>query len=172
MQTISIDIETFSSVDLKKCGVYKYAEAPDFEILLFGYSADSGERVVIDLASGDALPQEIIDALADDSVTKWTFNAQFERVCLSRYLRDMDVSLDPFANNHHSATALGKTQFLNPESWRCTMVWVAVYWVATIAGRRGRCAGIGKTKAGRRERTHPLFFQTLCCYKNKRRPFA
>ena len=112
MQTISIDIETFSSVDLKKCGVYKYAEAPDFEILLFGYSADGGERIVIDLASGDALPQEIIDALTDDSVTKWAFNAQFERVCLSRYLRDMDVRLDPFADNHHSAAVLGKAQFL------------------------------------------------------------
>ena len=146
MQTISIDIETFSSVDLKKCGVYKYAEAPDFEILLFGYSADGGERVVIDLASGDALPQEIIDALTDSDVVKWAFNAQFERVCLSRHLRDMDVSLDPFADNHHSAAVLGKARFLNPESWRCTMVWAAYMGLPLSLEGVGAVLGLEKQK--------------------------
>ncbi len=102
MQTLSIDIETYSDVNLSKCGVYKYAESPDFEILLFGYSADGSEVTVIDLAQGERLPQEIIDALTDDTVIKWAFNANFERVCLSRYLRDLGVSLDPFHDNHLS----------------------------------------------------------------------
>ena len=73
-------------MDLSKCGVYKYAEAPDFEILLFGYSIDGGEVKVIDLASGESIPQDVLDALTDDEVTKYAFNANFERVCLSRYL--------------------------------------------------------------------------------------
>ena len=99
MQTLSIDIETYSDVNLSKCGVYKYAESPDFEILLFGYSADGSEVTVIDLAQGERLPHEIIEALTDDTVIKWAFNANFERVCLSRYLRDLGVSLNPFHDN-------------------------------------------------------------------------
>ena len=87
IHTLSIDVETFSNVDLKKCGVYKYAESPDFEILLFGVSVDGGEATVYDLASGDTVPEEIIQALADDSVIKWAYNASFERVCLSVWLR-------------------------------------------------------------------------------------
>lgn len=90
MKTLSIDIETYSSVDLSKCGVYRYTEAPDFAILLFGYSADGGDVHVIDLAGGEKLPEEILNALTDDTVTKWAFNAQFERICLSRHLRDID----------------------------------------------------------------------------------
>ena len=81
MKNISIDIETFSSVDLAKCGVYKYAESPDFQILLFGYSLDGGEVQVIDLASGESIPEDVLAALTDDDVTKWAFNANFERVC-------------------------------------------------------------------------------------------
>ena len=100
MQTLSIDIETYSDVNLSKCGVYKYAESPDFEILLFGYSADGSDVTVIDLAQGEYLPQEIIEALTDNTVIKWAFNANFERVCLSRYLRDLGVGLDPFHDNH------------------------------------------------------------------------
>jgi DNA polymerase len=94
LKNISIDIETFSDVDLNKCGVYKYAESPNFEILLFGYAVDGSEVQVIDLAQGEAIPQDIIDALTDDTVTKWAFNANFERVCLSRYLSDLDISLE------------------------------------------------------------------------------
>lgn len=96
MKSISIDIETFSDVDLGKCGVYKYAESPTFEILLFGYAVDSGEVQVVDLAQGEQFPDENLDALTDDDVTKWAFDANFERVCLSRYLRDRGISLDPF----------------------------------------------------------------------------
>ena len=92
MKNISIDIETFSDIDLNKCGVYRYAESPAFEILLFGYAVDSGAVTVIDLAQGEKIPEEILDALTDDTVTKWAFNANFERVCLSRYLRDLGQS--------------------------------------------------------------------------------
>lgn len=103
MRTLSIDLETFSSVDLAKSGVYRYAEAPDFEILIFGYSVDAGPVQVVDLASGEMIPREIKNAVLDSQVTKWAFNAQFERICLSRYLGI----------------------WLKPNSWRCTMVWSA-----------------------------------------------
>ena len=112
MQTLSIDIETYSDVNLSKCGVYKYAESPDFEILLFGYSADGSEVTVIDLAQGERLPQEIIDALTDDTVIKWAFNANFERVCLSRYLRNLGVSLDPFLDRMRTLLKSGKLALL------------------------------------------------------------
>lgn len=107
MKTLSIDIETFSSAPLSNCGVYKYAEAPDFEILLFGYSADGDPVQVIDLANGEKLPPEILAALTDKAVTKWAFNANFERVCLSRFL------------------GLTTGTYLDPNQWRCSMVWAA-----------------------------------------------
>ena len=96
IKTLSLDLETFSSVNLKKSGVYKYAESDDFEILLFAYSIDGSDVKVIDLAKGEEIPSEILDALTDERISKWAFNAQFERVCLSRYLRDKGISLDPF----------------------------------------------------------------------------
>lgn len=107
MKLLSIDIETFSSVNLAKSGVYRYVEAPDFEVLLFGYSVDGGEVQVVDLACGETIPAEIIDALTDESVTKWAFNASFERVCLSRHI------------------GLPTGEYLDPASWRCSMVWAA-----------------------------------------------
>lgn len=106
-KNLSIDIETFSSIDLSNCGVYKYVEAPDFEVLLFGYSVDGGEVKVVDLAQGEAIPPEIIDLLRDDKVTKWAFNAAFERICLSRHL------------------GMPTGTYLNPSPWKCTMVWSA-----------------------------------------------
>lgn len=123
MNKISIDIETFSDIDLSKCGVYKYAESPAFEILLFGYSVDEGEVKVVDLASGEEIPEDILDALTDDTVIKWAYNANFERVCLSRYLRDKGISSDPFHDNHPLSTE--KAKYLNPAGWRCSMVWGA-----------------------------------------------
>ena len=123
MKNISIDIETFSDIDLNKCGVYRYAESPAFEILLFGYSIDGGEVTVIDLAEGETIPEEILDALTDDAVTKWAFNANFERVCLSRYLHDLGRSLDPFHDNHPLSTEMAV--YLNPTGWCCSMVWAA-----------------------------------------------
>ncbi|MDY6279925.1 MAG: DNA polymerase [Roseburia faecis] len=144
MQTLSIDIETYSSVNLPKCGVYKYAESPDFEILLFGYSADGSDVAVIDLAQGERLPQEIIDALTDDSVIKWAFNANFERVCLSRYLRDLGMSLAPFHDNHPLSTDCAR--FLNPESWRCSMVWAATMGLPLSLEGVGAVLGLEKQK--------------------------
>ena len=107
MKQINIDIETFSSEPLAKCGVYKYAESPDFEILLFGYAVDGGEVQVVDLTAGETIPEEIVQALTDESVIKWAYNAQFERICISRFL------------------GLPAGQYLDPASWHCTMVWAA-----------------------------------------------
>lgn len=144
MRNLEIDIETYSSVSLQKCGVYKYAESPDFEILLFGYSADGGEARVIDLASGETLPADVLSALTDDSVTKWAFNAQFERVCLSRYLSDMGISLDPFHERHLLSTACAR--FLNPETWRCSMVWSAYMGLPLSLEGVGAVLGLEKQK--------------------------
>ena len=107
MRYIEIDIETYAEVDLSKCGVYRYAEDPSFEILLFGYSVDGGPVRVIDLASGEQIPSDIIEGIKDDSVIKWAFNAQFERICLSAFLSNGDI------------------HYLNPSSWRCSMIWAA-----------------------------------------------
>ncbi|WP_270421233.1 DNA polymerase [Acidaminococcus massiliensis] len=123
MKSLSLDLETYSDVNLAKCGVYKYAESPAFEILLFGYAVDGGAMQVIDLAQGETIPEEILDALTDDAVTKWAFNANFERVCLSRYLTDLGRSLDPFHDQHPLFQEC--TRFLNPDGWKCSMVWSA-----------------------------------------------
>ena len=90
-------------------------EAPDFEILLFEYSVDSGPVQVIDLACGEKIPEDIIAALTDDAVIKWAFNANFERVCLSQHLQNMGISLDPFHDKHPLSTECAR--YLNPESW-------------------------------------------------------
>lgn len=107
MKNLSIDLETYSSVDINKAGVYRYSESPDFEVLLFGYSVDGDPAQVIDLACGESIPAEIQEALVDPAVTKWAFNASFERVCLSRYL------------------GLPSGAYLDPQQWRCSMVWSA-----------------------------------------------
>jgi len=107
MKTLSIDIETYSSTNLAKAGVYRYVESPDFEILLFSYSIDGGNVQVVDLASGEKLPSDVITALMDETVIKWAFNANFERVCLSRFL------------------GLLTGEYINPTSWKCSMVWAA-----------------------------------------------
>ncbi|AOV98910.1 DNA polymerase [Dehalococcoides mccartyi] len=146
MKTLSIDIETFSSTDLNKCGVYKYAESPDFEILLFGYSVDGCEVQVVDSTEGETLPFEVLDALTNDDVLKWAFNANFERVCLSRYLSDMGISLDPFADSHCSSQYLGKSKYLNPKSWRCSMVWSAYMGLPLSLEGAGAVLGLEKQK--------------------------
>lgn len=144
MKNLEIDIETYSSVSLQKCGVYKYAEADDFEILLFGYSVDGGEVEVVDLACDEEIPAEVLDALTDDTVTKWAFNAQFERVCLSRHLADRGVSLDPFHDNHPLSTECSR--FLNPESWKCSMVWSAYMGLPLSLEGIGAVLGLEKQK--------------------------
>ncbi len=124
MRTISCDIETYSDVDLSKSGVYRYSQSPAFEILLFGYSVDGGDVKVIDLARGEKIPAEILAALSDESVTKWAFNAMFERVCLSNYLGE----------------------WLEPESWKCSMVWSATLGLPLSLENVGVALGLEKQK--------------------------
>lgn len=140
MENLSIDLETFSSVDLKKCGVYKYAESDDFEILLFGYSVDGSEVQVVDLAQGETIPEVVLSALTDETVTKWAFNAQFERVCLSRYLRDKGINVNP------SQTVKSESLFLNPRSWHCTMIWSATLGLPMSLESVGAVLGLDKQK--------------------------
>lgn len=128
MKNLEIDIETYSSVNLQKSGVYRYVEADDFEILLFGYSIDGGEVMVINLVNGEKIPKKILDALTDENITKWAFNAQFERVCLSRYLGY------PFG------------YYLNPSSWRCSMVWSAYMGLPLSLEGVGAVLGLEKQK--------------------------
>ncbi|HEY5465723.1 MAG TPA: DNA polymerase, partial [Clostridia bacterium] len=128
METISCDIETYSSADLTKCGVFKYSESPDFDILLFGYSIDGGDVKVIDLAGGEQIPGDIAHALTDPSVAKWAFNAQFERICLSRRL------------------GLPAGQYLDPQSWYCTMVWSAYMGLPLSLAGAGAVLGLEKQK--------------------------
>jgi DNA polymerase len=144
LKTLSIDIETYSDINLGKCGVYKYTESPAFEILLFGYSIDGGEVKTIDLAQGEKLPQEVVDALVSDEVIKWAYNANFERVCLSRYLRDMEISLDPFHDDH--PLSIERARFLNPESWRCSMVWASAMGLPRSLEGVGTVLGLEKQK--------------------------
>ena len=113
--TISIDLETYSDVDIKTSGAYRYVESPNFEILLFGYSVDGGEVRVLDLKCGDEIPEDILNALVSDDVIKWAFNASFERLCLSVYLR----------RNYPAIYGTLTEPYLPPESWRCSMVWAA-----------------------------------------------
>ena len=124
MKKLSIDLETYSSVDLGKSGVYKYAESEDFEILLFAYSLDNGEVQVLDLVSGEIIPEEILSALSDESIEKWAFNANFERVCLSRFL--------------------GKR--LKPQGWYCTMIWSAYLGLPLSLEKVGEVLKLDKQK--------------------------
>ena len=141
MRTLSIDIESYSDVDLSKCGVYKYASSPAFEILLFGYAVDGGDVQVVDLACGEQIPDEIISALSDTSVTKWAFNAMFERVCLSNFLGE----------------------WLEPEGWHCTMV-----WSATLGLPLSLETALGETEADRGQRPDPVFLRSLQADQSKR----
>ena len=128
MNTLSIDIETFSSVSLVKTGVYRYVEAPDFEILLFGYSKDNTPVRVVDLARGEKLPPEIVNALTDANVVKWAFNANFERVCLSRFI------------------GLPTGEYIDPISWRCSMIWAATMGLPLSLEGAGTVLGLKKQK--------------------------
>ena len=142
MKTLSIDIETYSSVDLAKCGVYKYIEATDFDILLFAYSTDGGPVQVVDLACGETIPPEVIAALTDDDVMKWAFNAQFERICLSRWLRDHGG----FDNAHYSIPEDTVGNYLDPASWKCTTIWSAYMGLPLSLEGVGAVLGLGKQK--------------------------
>ena len=128
MKSIAWDLETYSSVDLAKCGVYRYCESEDFEILLAAYSIDGGAVQVTDLACGEKLPQEILDALEDETVEKWSYNSQFERICLSRLL------------------GYPAGDYLAPESWRCSMVWASTLGLPRSLESVGVVLGLEKQK--------------------------
>lgn len=121
IKTLSLDLETYSSVSLKKAGVYPYAESPDFEILLFGYSVNGGPVHVVDIACGEQIPEPVLSALTDDTVLKWAFNASFERICLSYWLQRHH----PEHFKSYSVPEDSVRNYLNPEAWRCSMVWSA-----------------------------------------------
>lgn len=128
MQTLSIDLETYSDQPLAKTGVYRYVESPDFEILLFAYSVDGGPVRQIDLACGEKIPPTILAALEDDKVTKWAFNANFERICLSRFL------------------GYPTGDYLEPDSWKCSMVWAAYMGLPLSLEGAGAVLGLEKQK--------------------------
>ena len=128
MQTLSIDLETYSDQPLAKTGVYRYVESPDFEILLLAYSVDGGSVQQIDLACGEKIPSEILSALEDETVTKWTFNANFERICLSRFL------------------GYPTGDYLEPDSWKCSMVWAAYMGLPLSLEGVGAVLGLEKQK--------------------------
>ena len=128
MKTLSIDIETYSDQNLAKTGVYRYVESPVFEILLFSYSVDGGSVQQVDLACGEQIPAEVIAALEDDSVTKWAFNANFERICLSRFL------------------GLSTGDYLKPDAWKCSMVWAATMGLPLSLEGVGSVLGLEKQK--------------------------
>ncbi len=128
MKTLSIDIETYNDQNLAKCGVYRYVESPDFEILLFSYSVDGQPVQIVDLACGEKISDEVIAALEDETVTKWAFNANFERICLSRFL------------------GYPTGDYLNPESWRCSMIWAATMGLPLSLEGVGAVLGLEKQK--------------------------
>lgn len=128
MKKLSIDIETYSSADLRKTGVHKYTEAPDFDILLFGYAIDDGEVHVVDLTQGEHIPDTIVAALTDTTVIKWAFNASFERICLSRHL------------------GLPTGEYLDPTQWRCSMIWSAYLGLPLSLKDVGCTLGLDKQK--------------------------
>ena len=128
MKSISIDIETYSSANLQKSGVYRYAESDDFEILLFGYSVDGGDAQVVDLACDEVIPADVLSALQDETVIKWAFNGMFERVCLSKHL------------------GLTAGEYIDPESWRCSMIWSAYMGLPLSLEGVGAVLGLEKQK--------------------------
>lgn len=150
MKTLSIDIETYSDIPLQKTGVYRYSESPNFEILLFGYSIDSGPVQVVDLVCGEHIPKEVLAALEDDSVTKWAFNAAFERVCLSRHL------------------GYPTGEYLDPESWHCSMVWAATMGLPLSLEGVGAVLGLEKQKLTEGKELIKYFCQPLPAYQGER----
>ena len=140
---MGLDLETYSSAPLPKCGVYRYCDAPDFEILLFSYAFDDEPVQTIDLASGETLPKEVISALEDPGIIKVAYNAQFERVCLSRYLG----------------------HWLDPHQWRCTMVMAAYL---TLPGRLADAAvALGTTEKKMEEGKDLIRYFSVPCKPTK-----
>lgn len=142
INSLSLDLETFSDVDLNKCGVYKYTQSSAFEILLLGVSVNGGEVQVYDLTQGETVPMEIIKALTDDSVLKWAFNASFERVCLSEWLRKYYPQYFESYSIHEDTVG----DYLDPASWRCSMVWSAYMGLPLSLAGVGAVLGLSEQK--------------------------
>lgn len=142
IKELSIDLETYSDVDIKKGGVYRYSESPAFEILLFAVSINGESVIVYDLACGDSLPEEIIRALVDDDVIKWAFNASFERICLSNWLRRHY----PEHFQSYSTPEDTVSNYLDPSSWRCTMIWSAYMGLPLSLDGVGKVLGLEQQK--------------------------
>ena len=138
METISIDIETYSGNDLNKCGVYKYVQHPDFDILLFGYAVDGGKVHVVDLAAGEEIPDEVLAALSDEDITKWAFNSNFERVCLSEWLRRN--------RPEYFSSYSVRGDYLNPHGWKCSMIWSAYMGLPLSLADVGAVLGLEEQK--------------------------
>lgn len=153
MTQITIDIETYSPIDLARRGVYKYAEHPDFSILLFGYAIDDGEVKVVDLAKGERIPHDILLALTDPLVTKWAFNAAFERVCLSRYLREHCPS--HFLSYGKQRDTVGK--YLDPLGWKCSQVLASSLGFPLSLKDLGEALGLSEKKMDEGSRLIGLF---------------
>lgn len=142
MHTISIDIETFSSNELSKCGVYKYVQAPDFDILLFGYAVDGGAVKIVDFAMGEEIPEDILEALTDETVTKWAFNSNFERICLSEWLRRKHPEY--FVSYSIPEDTVG--DYLDPHGWKCSMIWSAYMGLPLSLAGTGAVLGLEEQK--------------------------
>lgn len=142
INSLSLDLETFSDVDLNKCGVYKYAQSSAFEILLFGVSVNGGEVQVYNLAQGESVPMEIIKALTDNSVLKWAFNASFERVCLSVWLQRYYPQYFESYSVHKDTVG----DYLDPSAWRCSMVWSAYMGLPLSLAGAGAVLGLSEQK--------------------------
>lgn len=142
INSLSLDLETFSDVDLNKCGVYKYAQSSAFEILLLGVSVNGGEVQVYDLAQRESVPMEIIKALTDNSVLKWAFNASFERVCLSVWLQRCYPQYFESYNIHEDTVG----DYLDPSAWRCSMVWSAYMGLPLSLAGAGAVLGLSEQK--------------------------
>ena len=142
IKTLSIDIESYSDVDIGKCGVYKYSESENFEILLFAYAVNSGEVQVVDLAQGEKIPVDILKALSDERVTKWAFNSQFERIALSMYIR----RLYPEYFVSYSTVEDTVGDYLSPVGWKCTMTWSAYMGLPLSLEGVGKVLGLDEQK--------------------------
>ena len=142
INSLSLDLETFSDVDLNKCGVYKYVRSSAFEILLFGVSVNGGEVQVYDLAQGESVPMKIIKALTDNSVLKWAFNASFERVCLSVWLQKHYPQYFESYSIHEDTVG----DYLAPSAWRCSMVWSAYMGLPLSLAGAGAVLGLSEQK--------------------------
>ena len=143
MKTLTLDIETYSSADLRKTGVYRYVEEPDFDILLLSYVINGGEIKTIDLAQGEAMPEELIHAFLSDGVIKWAFNAQFERICISEWLKRKGYVLAMPVPLGHDPEYL---HYLSPKSWYCDMAWSAYLGLPLSLEQVGEVLGLDKQK--------------------------